>query len=84
MPTFDYNSSSPILSPEEPIDAAVVQPAAVPEETDIGVVDHGVVEVEDLSHRLRLTSLGPGLVAGKKGTGTLPRSQARTHALGRL
>lgn len=37
-------------SPEEPVDAVVVQPTAVAEEPYVGVVDHSVVVVEDLRH----------------------------------
>lgn len=40
--------------PEEPIYAAVVEPATVSEEADIGVVNYRVVEVEDLCHCLAL------------------------------
>lgn len=37
-------------TPEEPIEAVVVEPAAIAEELDIGVVHDGIVVVQDLSH----------------------------------
>lgn len=44
-------------SPEKPVDAVVVQPAAIAEQAHVGVVHHGVVVVENLYHRVEDTDV---------------------------